>query len=432
VRYLHCACGLTYDAEATPAGCPKCGKGAAALPAGEAKIRFSCPICGLRLTAGADRVGRTIDCMACGKPATVPAASSEPAPRTATTVRRPPSRPKPAARPDGWRSMARWSLLLALVPLGIFTFAPPEDRKARVEETRKLYPDLTRPFAGHGMSEEELEVLPSHRYAGAALARSTKAHWILAILSALIFWEFILIIQPMGNSTSRQLWAVGIFTGTVGVFLLLVVQVAAVLSTLMGSGGCLFFFIIVLKFIGYSYAAAMNPENGFIPSMLGFTFGVGLMEEFFKALPIYWHFRRAASLDIRGAVVWGLATGIGFGVSEGMMYCKDFYNGVSGGSMYVVRFSSCVALHAVWSAIAAILVWKKQDLLHGLERWFHWILPVFSTLWISMVLHGFYDTCLKKDYGIAALGSAVLSFALFFWMYDRACREEKELKAVAA
>ena len=148
--------------------------------------------------------------------------------------------------------------------------------------------------------------------------------------------------------------------------------------------------------------------------------------------PIYWHFRRAASLDVRGAVVWGLATGIGFGVSEGISYCSSFYNGISGGGMYVVRFSSCVALHAVWSATAAILIWKRQDGLQGLDRWYHWIAPVFSTLWISMILHGFYDTCLKKDHGIAALASAVLSFALFFWMYDWACRQEKAARTAAS
>jgi RsiW-degrading membrane proteinase PrsW (M82 family) len=191
-------------------------------------------------------------------------------------------------------------------------------------------------------------------------------------------------------------------------------------------------FVIPLKFIGYSYRAALDPENGFALSMLGFTFGVGLMEEFFKALPIYWHFRRSASLDVRGAVVWGLATGIGFGVSEGMSYCKDFYNGLAGGGMYVVRFSSCVALHAVWSATAAILIWRRQDSFQGLEKWYQWIPSIFMTLWISMILHGFYDTALKKEHGIAALAGAILSFAVFFWMYDRACRDEKDRHVSAA
>jgi RsiW-degrading membrane proteinase PrsW (M82 family) len=432
VRYVNCGCGLNYDSESSPAGCPRCGKtaGAAAAPAPaapEAKIRFACPVCGLRLTAGGASAGKTLDCLACGKPAPVPAASVPETARAVTTTRRSAPVARPGSRPDGWRSVARWSLLAALVPLAVFIFLP-DDTQIRIEETKKEYPELARKIERGRTAREIREIferIPSHRLSGAALSRFTSAHWIIAILSALLFWEFILIVQPMGNSTSRQLWAVGLFTGTIGMIMLLIVQVAAVLSTAIGGGGCLFFFVIALKFIGYSYEAAMDPENGFFVSMLGFTLGVGLMEEFFKALPVYWHYKRNASLDVRGAVVWGMATGIGFGVSEGISYCTSFYNGISGGGMYMVRFSSCVALHAVWSATAAILIWKRQDALQGLEKWHHWIPPVFSTLWISMILHGFYDTCLKKDYGIAALAGAVLSFALFFWMYDRACREER-------
>jgi len=442
VRYVDCPCGLNYDAQSSPGGCPKCGKtagggGGGAVPfpaAAEAKIRFPCPVCGLRLTAGAASVGKTMDCLACGRPALVPAVGVPETVRSVATARRPAPPPKAAGRPDGWRSMARWSLLAALVPLAVYTFTAPDDIKGRIEETKREYPEVAKKIdRGTAKDVEQVfQQIPSHRLVGAALPRKTWAHWIVAILSALLFWEFILIVQPMGNSTSKQLWAVGVFTGTIGIFMLLIVQVAAMVSTAVGGGGCLFVFIIVLKFIGYSYSAALDPENGFFVSMLGFTFGVGLMEEFFKALPIYWHFKRTASLDVRGAVVWGLATGIGFGVSEGISYCSSFYNGISGGGMYVVRFSSCVALHAVWSATAAILIWRRQDSLQGLDKWYHWIPPVFATLWISMILHGFYDTCLKKDQGIAALGSAILSFALFFWMYDRACREERSAGTATA
>jgi len=328
------------------------------------------------------------------------------------------------------REFALYTLATSVITF--FTFAS-DDTDRRIEETKKQYPELAQKIE-HGEAEEIQEVfeqIPSHRIVGAALSRHTSAHWILALLSALLFWEFILIVQPMGNSTSKQLWAVGIFTGTIGILMLLLVQVAAVVASALEGGGALLLIIIPLKFIGWSYEAATEEGNSFLASMLGFTFGVGLMEEFFKALPLYWHFRRSAMLDVRGAVVWGLATGIGFGVSEGVSYCSSFYNGVSGGGTYVVRFSSCVALHAVWSATAAILTWRRRESLQGLERWYHWVLPVFATLWISMILHGFYDTCLKKDYGIAALAGAVLSFALFFWMYDRACREEKAAASLA-
>lgn len=442
---MNCSCGLNYDLTYSPSGCPKCGKpSGAAAPAGaaaavpEEKLRFPCPSCGLMLSSSSKSTGQTIPCLACGKPALVPSAAAlaEAAKATATARRAAATavRLKAESRPDGWRRVARWSLLLALIPLGIFTFIAEDDLKVRVEQTRKQNPEISKKFAGRMISEEELALIPSHRIEGAAFARSTSAHWILAILSALVFWEFILIVQPMGNSTSKQLWAVGVFTGTIGILMLLIIQVIAIVSARVGGfGGCSILPIVfLLKFIGFSYWAALDPSNGFFVSMLGFTFGVGLMEEFFKALPIFWHYRRSGTLDVRGAVVWGLATGIGFGVSEGISYCSSYYNGLSGGGVYVVRFISCVALHAVWSATAAILIWRRQDTLQNLERWWQWLPPVFATLWISMILHAFYDTCLKKEVGVWSLVSAVASFALFFWMYDRACRRELSLRTEAA
>src|SRR5262249_532909 len=146
--------------------------------------------------------------------------------------------PRRASRPDGWRSIARWSLLAALLPLAFYTFSAPDDIKGRIEETKREYPELAKKFdRGSARDVEQIfQQIPSHRLVGPALSRNTWGHWIVAILSALLFWEFILIVQPMGNSTSRQLWAVGIFTGTIGIFMLLVVQVAAMVSTAAGGG----------------------------------------------------------------------------------------------------------------------------------------------------------------------------------------------------
>ena len=58
----------------------------------------------------------------------------------------------------------------------------------------------------------------------------------------------------------------------------------------------------------------------------------------------------------RGACLLGLASGIGFGVSEGIMYSSTQYNGWSGSDIYIVRFVSCVALHAMWAASVGIAI----------------------------------------------------------------------------
>jgi len=315
-------------------------------------------------------------------------------------------------------------MLAGLLPLAIFTFTAKDDLKERREESRRQNPEIAKQFGTPQLYPDEVAAYPSHRIDGAAFSIHTSVHWAIALLTALIFWEFILVIQPMGNSTSRQLWAVGIFTGTIGILMLIIVTITGALAAVLD--------IPVLKYLGYSYFAATRPDTGFVASMIGFTVGVGFLEELCKALPLYWHYRRSATLDARGAVVWGLATGIGFGVSEGISYSGNFYNGISGGGIYIVRFISCVSLHAIWSATVAILIWRRQDRIHNMEKFYHWFPIVFSTLASSMVIHGFYDTCLKKEYGVAALGAAILSFAVFFWLYDRACREERKVRGVVA
>ncbi len=48
---------------------------------------------------------------------------------------------------------------------------------------------------------------------------------------------------------------------------------------------------------------------------------------------------------------------------------------------------------------------------------------VLHYLTIAMVLHGLYDTLLKKDYEVWALAIAAISFAWFAWLVARARRE---------
>ena len=84
-------------------------------------------------------------------------------------------------------------------------------------------------------------------------------------------------------------------------------------------------------------------------------------------IPLLFFLKRDATMGWRSAALWGLASGIGFGVSEGVMYAGDSYNGLSGGDIYLVRFISCVALHAMWAAMAAIAVARNLDWYESVE-----------------------------------------------------------------
>jgi hypothetical protein len=325
-------------------------------------------------------------------------------------------------------------LVLALLPLLLSFFRPAEeDTKTRIVKTIEASPpEVTEKVekaidAGDKSYEDLIVFLPGRKLPGALLPRDTWAHWGLAALSAATAGLGIVLIFGVEKKRLRELAAVGAFTGTVGIALLLLVQVAAQSSQGMGFhfGGRGAILLLFVKFIGFSYSAALDPSNGFGASFFGFTCGVGFCEELCKALPLVWHFRNKATLDWRGAMIWGLASGIGFGVSEGITYSSDYYNGVSGVDMYVVRFVSCVALHAFWAAAAGIVLYERQQTIQGPLSWYEFLPPLAPILGVPMVLHGLYDTLLKRDMGIIAFVVAAASFGWFAFQIERVRRLEK-------
>ena len=407
---VSCSCGLTFEAEPGDAVCTACG--AVHLVPAETRRLLACG-CGRRLAVPSSLGGKAVKCPSCGAVLRVPLPGAPAARPAAAEVESP-----------RWR---RWILALALLPLILSLFQRDDDGVGeRLQRMAQADPDIVKRIeAARPETPDDLcRLLPGERIEGALHSRFTWFHWIYALISALVFWLFILLVYPTGNATSRQLWSVGLFTGTVGILLLLALQWLALHSggVWLRGGSIVVVLFYIVKFIGFSYAAALGDTN-FVLSMIGFTFGVGLCEEVCKAMPLLWHYRKAATLDLRGAVVWGLASGIGFGVSEGITYASDYYNGISSGGIYLVRFVSCVALHAVWNAFSAVLLWQRQTEIQDIEAWHDWFLPLLKILGLSMFLHALYDTALKKEMEVLALLTAVVSFVLFFWIYEKAARE---------
>jgi RsiW-degrading membrane proteinase PrsW (M82 family) len=266
--------------------------------------------------------------------------------------------------------------------------------------------------------DEVLMALPGHRIENAHLGRDSRQHWLYALISAAAFLGFMIFVFP-SVAKPLDLTTAGLFTGTAGIFLRLGFQIAAGITQgiwLRGTGVITLLFYIV-KFIGYSYTAALDPSNGFLLSVIGFTCGVGFCEEVCKLLPVIWRFRRGGELEWRYVLLLGLASGAGFGVSEGITYASNYYNGIETVGIYGVRFVSCVALHSMWSAATAITAFERQRLVKepikgatGLAQYVFYLLTIVA---VPMVLHGFYDTLLKKQMDVAALGVA---FASFVWM----------------
>lgn len=323
----------------------------------------------------------------------------------------------------GWREHTHWLLLVAKLSLAV-SIAFPDDVRERLEATLKANPQVD--INQETDLDSFLQQLPDQRIQGAHLGRGSLLHWAYGGLSAILFLTLMRFTFASETASLKSLLLFGLLVGTLGIILLLSFQFIAswTLGFNLRGRSILVLLFYIVKFIGYSYYCADDPETGWLMSFVGFTCGVGLCEELCKSLPIILHFRNAAkSARWRTAMLWGFACGVGFGLSEGIMYSATKYNGLASMGIYAVRFASCVALHAIWSGTVAIMVARHQASLQGdmeLDDWAGFLLP---TLGLPMVLHGLYDTLLKRDYDLWALAVALGSFGWMLFQMKQA-REE--------
>ncbi len=391
---FRCGCGRALDA----LSCPACGAGYEERPGWRA-VRCEC---GSTVLAGPAQVGTSVPCNACFLRVTV-GVDAPPAPPALKT---PPRKASPP--PSRFHEQLRWLFALTLLPL-LLHVVDPDPGEAYLELRQRAREDLRTQGRSFRSLDDVFRALEIDRVGGAWQSRFSREHWGFAGAAALGFWALILLLFPLGRANSLHLWTVGLLMGTGGVLLLLGFQELARHPLLL---------------VGEAYAAAFDPEAGFFRSLMGFTLGVGLCEELVKLLPLAIVYRKCGTLDLRGAVAWGLAMGAGFGVSEAIHYAGEFYHGLSPARIYAVRFVSVIALHMAWSATAAARLWAWRDPIADGDRWTAAVAPLLLAAAPSILLHGLYDAFAKHGADYSALCFAVLSFALFFWISDRQLARE--------
>jgi RsiW-degrading membrane proteinase PrsW (M82 family) len=476
----HCGCGKLLTAPADAAGkkgrCPQC-KAVVAVPAAAASTPAAI-VAGTQTNLPQPAVAtRRVERPSAARtaPPPLPAASSiarlpSPAPRVPVAQRAivaagiavaEPIVERPAATPvvqpriipakrtrRSLREFLYFALALALVPLALDTFTPSgENIIDRLRATAKEHPEIAprlrdwsnRMGGGKADFEELFNILPDHEVAGAFLPRDSHMHWVLALGSAGMFFVLLLGLFPSARLNRLALGGVGLLTATVGVLLLIGFQYAAEWTqghNLIGRSIIVLIFYIV-KFIGFSYSCANDPRNGFLLSFFGYTLGVGMCEEICKAMPLMARFQnldgaRDPRNNWQSACLWGMASGFGFGIAEGILYSGSTYNGVSSGLIYLVRFVSCVTLHAVWAASVGIRMFNRQNVLRNTGSWYEYALQLLLTIGVAMTLHGLYDTLFKKDMPVAALCVAVVSFCWLAFQIESMRRTEPVARPMRA
>jgi RsiW-degrading membrane proteinase PrsW (M82 family) len=256
--------------------------------------------------------------------------------------------------------------------------------------------------------DDLLAALPGGRIRGAFLPRDTVGHWFFAGLVVTAFLMLATNLFPTERVGPLTLIGVGVFTATAGVVIMLTVQ----------------------QIIGSTYRPVLDGDGQFGLSLCGYILGVGLIEEAAKALPLLWRSQRRPSSGWRTVCLWGLASGVGFGVAEGLVHAERSYNGLAGIETYLVRFASCVALHAVWTAIAGIGVVTVRSELEESREPAVYIGALLRVLAGPALLHGLYDVLLQYQCHAAALLAAVASFGWLAWRIEAARAVETSPVAV--
>lgn len=326
----------------------------------------------------------------------------------------------------GWRWHLHWVLVIALLPLVLYpVLGSKESLEDRLDQTLKNHPEINPETLDSAGSLNDLAMqLPDQRIEGAWLPADTYWHWGLALASSGVFLGLLLGLWPDGEPRTRMLVMAGLATGTVGIMLLLGFQWVALHTdgVLPRGRGIVILLFYIVKFIGFSYRCAMDSSGGFLQSFFGYTLGVGLCEELCKALPVVIYLNSDPRQQrLRTACLVGLASGVGFGVSEGITYSVEYYNGITDFWIYLVRFASCVSLHAIWAGGVAVLMATNQD--HLEFSWGDVVGFVAFYLSPAMILHGLYNTLLTHQYDYAAAACAVASFIWLQWLLRRHASE---------
>ncbi|HEY1055573.1 MAG TPA: PrsW family glutamic-type intramembrane protease, partial [Emticicia sp.] len=146
----------------------------------------------------------------------------------------------------------------------------------------------------------------------------------------------------------------------------------------------------VQSFPPMSYLYDLTKSDSFFSQLIGFIFGVGFTEEAIKALPLFYFVRTAKQpLIPQTLVYYGLISGIGFGVLEGVIYQTTSnteleYNHAF--FMNIARLTSLPFLHAIWAGIAGYFI-----AFANLFPKFRKALYLFA-ISVPAILHGVYDT----------------------------------------
>jgi len=169
-------------------------------------------------------------------------------------------------------------------------------------------------------------------------------------------------------------------------------------------------------------------DRGGISTLIGFVFGVGVVEEFVKALPVYLFLIRTGKVNEPfTAAFYGVMSGLGFAISEGINYSLQYAMGLKEGisatlfgmiepssnvlGEYLlattIRFVCLPLFHAIWAGIFGYFLGLSA--LSNSPK-----MIIIITGWaIVAALHGLYNTFSDTLLGLLVMAFSVLLFLAY-------------------
>jgi RsiW-degrading membrane proteinase PrsW (M82 family) len=167
----------------------------------------------------------------------------------------------------------------------------------------------------------------------------------------------------------------------------------------------------------WKYFYKMANSEWFLERLIGMIGGVGVNEELCKAAIVFVLVRRAGGLLMPQTVVfYGMISGLGFGVYEGVSYQLTVNKEMGIDAAYfmnVVRLTSLPFLHAVWTGIGAYFIGFAA--LYPRRRYGLWV----AAISIPASLHGLYNIF---GWSLVGLGISFLS-VIILMVYLSQCVE---------
>ncbi|HTD67242.1 MAG TPA: PrsW family glutamic-type intramembrane protease, partial [Candidatus Limnocylindria bacterium] len=145
--------------------------------------------------------------------------------------------------------------------------------------------------------------------------------------------------------------------------------------------------------------------------MAGYLFGVGIPEELCKAAVLFFLAQRRVLLPPQSMLFYGLMSGLGFGIYEGVGYQTGAnLNTGSMGAYYLnnmLRLTSLPFLHAIWSGIAGYFIgfaFQYPQRKAGL---------LVVAIALPSLLHGLYDVA---NHALALVFATLSVLALYLYL----------------